>query len=87
MSESKKSKLIERLSHFLLRGPEDEPQVLLSGPRFVGLHRDPAHLECFEHRESQGCESQKGFPLRWKEAVRKAVKRARTSSLRSPKRQ
>ena len=27
MSESKKSKLIERLSHFLLRGPEDREQL------------------------------------------------------------
>jgi len=27
MSESKKSKLIERLSHFLLRGPEDRTQL------------------------------------------------------------
>ena len=27
MSELKKSKLIERLSHFLLRGPEDREQL------------------------------------------------------------
>ena len=27
MSELKKSKLIERLSHFLLRGPEDRAQL------------------------------------------------------------